>query len=112
MRLLHGHSGPVYALAFSPEGSRLATGGKDGKVLDLRLYSEASPRILHQPSAIWAIAYSASQDYLAVGGDAGAIVFSGDDPALLSSVEFGVACLAFCNLGQIVAVGSGDRLHP
>ena len=31
-RTLHGHSGPVHAVTFSPEGARLVTAGEDGTV--------------------------------------------------------------------------------
>ena len=46
-RLLHtltGHTGPVLAVGWSPDGSRLVSGGDDGTV---RVWEAGSGRLLH-----------------------------------------------------------------
>ncbi len=69
-RRIEAHEGSVYALAFSPDGETLASGGIDDVI---RLWSladpEADPQVLTGHSNwIWTLAYSPDGQRLASGG--------------------------------------------
>jgi serine/threonine protein kinase/WD40 repeat protein/thiol-disulfide isomerase/thioredoxin len=67
-KLLHRieHRGPVAALAFSREGSRLAMASEMVRVWDCQSHSFATPELVH-PKQVLALAFSASGDRLATG---------------------------------------------
>jgi WD40 repeat protein len=63
---LRAHRGPAHAVAFSPDGALLATGGDDGRVI---LWQGASltPILTHTlPGAIAALSWSPSGSFLAI----------------------------------------------
>jgi WD40 repeat protein len=66
---LHGHRGEINALAFSPDGATLASGGEDGAI---RLWSTRDGRLLDTltgRSALWVLAFSPDGKQLFSGGD-------------------------------------------
>ena len=72
--VLQGHTDGVRALAFSPDGSRLASGGADGS---LRIWDvaqgvpiEALPAIENPPNPINTLAYSPNGQLIATGREA------------------------------------------
>jgi WD40 repeat protein len=73
-RVLRGHTDEVFALAFHPDGTRLATGGRDGAVWlwDLAR-GEAVVRLPGHKSYIWSLAFSKGGATLASGSGDGTI---------------------------------------
>jgi WD40 repeat protein len=79
-RPITGHSGPVYTVAFSPEGRTLATGDDDGEVVLWDLADRAKPVRTGQPL----IAYTGSVTSVAFSPDGRTVaVGSNNDPVVL-----------------------------
>ncbi|MEV5102091.1 trypsin-like peptidase domain-containing protein [Streptomyces massasporeus] len=112
--VLTGHSAPVHAAAFSPDGTTVATGGLDGRI---RLWSasDGTPRrtLVSQAEAVGSVAFSPDGRTLASTGDDGAIrlwdVKTGDLRTALKGHTGGVYSVAFSPDGRMLATGSADR---
>jgi WD40 repeat protein/DNA-binding SARP family transcriptional activator len=111
---LHGHTDRVNNLAFSPDGSLLASASNDGTVRrwDPATALRIGPPLKGHNSLVRAIAYSPDAKTLASGGFDGAI-FLWDpltglllsDPLMTGSA---VWSLAYDRTGELLAVGGGD----
>ena len=105
------HDGPVWAVAFSPDGTRVATGSKDGsaRVFDATS-GEKQSRLDHDNAvAVGAVAFSPDGTRVATGSwDHSARVFDAATGAELSRLDHDAELLAvaFSPDGTRVATGS------
>jgi WD40 repeat protein len=112
MLTLEGHPGPVAALAFSPDGEVLASGGKGGPV---RLWAPpADAGVLNADTdKVQAIAFAPDGRYLAVGADRVLQVWDRRDGQLLTATEHkhSISAVAFVGRGTVL-FGLGERAGP
>jgi hypothetical protein len=112
-RLLAGHTGEVFALAFSSGGGQLASGGGDQTI---RLWEPATGRELKvlrgHTGPVRALAFSPHRPLLASGGSDNTIriwdLTSGKELKSLMSRFGAIRALAFSPDGQLLATGGDD----
>jgi hypothetical protein len=69
-RILPGHGGWVWSVAFSPDGKMLAAGGDGGTVHLWEVSTGAQARVLKgKVGSVWSVAFSPDGKTLAAGGD-------------------------------------------
>lgn len=114
-RLLQGYDFVLKAVAFSQDGSLVATGGDDDAVYIVSTADGAQRRLALGPSAapVYALAFNADATLVASGDDNGQVylwdVASGaqvSEPITLANVD--VTALAFSPDGTQIAVGDGN----
>jgi WD40 repeat protein/tRNA A-37 threonylcarbamoyl transferase component Bud32 len=114
-RSLRGHVGEVYCVAFAPDGTCLASAGKDGKV---HFWDPASgemrPKSLEHADEVNWVAYSPSGMFLATACDLGMVkVWNVATAQVLASFKAHgddeVRCVAFSPDGTVLATGANDN---
>ncbi len=75
LSFLHGHSGPVPALAYRPDGRWIASGGYDGaiRIWDAATGQAVGPPLTGHDGAVCGLAWSPDGRRLASGGDDGTV---------------------------------------
>ena len=109
-----GHPQGVQAVAFAPDGRRLATGGDDGATVLLEVGRGTEKELLGDPShAVRCLAFSPDGASLAAGDDGCTVtlwdVATGRKRATLRGHSGPVKCLAFSPDGMTLATGSTDQ---
>jgi len=111
---LQGHDGPVWSVAYSPDGSRLASGGQDGAVIVWDLARGEAGAVLRGHTAqIRAVAYSPDGSRLAsVGLDRTVRIWDARAGLLLSTFtgQTFVNALAFSPDGRRLASAGNDNV--
>ncbi|MFF8973598.1 NB-ARC domain-containing protein [Streptomyces sp. NPDC014995] len=113
MRTLTGHRGPVYAVAYSPDGARIATSSRDTTV---RMWSSATGETLHTLTGhhgpVRAVAFSPDGRLLATGGrDATVRIWdaaTGQAVRTARGHDGPVLAMTFSPDGSLLATGSSD----
>lgn len=115
MLLYEDHKAVVYALAFAPDGSSLASGAKDGTLL-LRDANGSARSLLERgplSSPIHALGYLPNGTALVIGGAFGWLEYRTEGPGTWGIIgptkAAPVTALAVID-EHIVAVGTGDRV--
>ena len=111
---LRGHSGPVNSLAFSPDGSRLASGSDDNLV---RLWNTTLGRPIADleghSNRVWSVAFSPDGLQLASGSyDRTVRLWDAISGVLIAELEGHsdrIQCVAFSPDGLQLASGSDDH---
>jgi WD40 repeat protein/serine/threonine protein kinase len=113
-RLLRGHADQVFAVTFSPDGKRLASGSFGGH---LRIWDRQSGKTLRAVKAhegmVWAVAFSPSGDVVASSGGDHLVALwdavSGERRGTLEGHDADVFGVAFSPDGKRIATGSFDQ---
>jgi WD40 repeat protein len=112
MRVAHG--GPVSAVAFSPDGSLIATAGDDGKVQVWYLRDTPSlVQFQHPRSSRLSVAFREGQDALLTAGDEGALYAWSLDGVKVDERQFGLSYrkdVALSPDGSRIATVDGNLL--
>ncbi len=114
--LLSGHQGLIRSIAFSPDGTTLATGGEDGALRFWDANSGAGQATLDMEAAVMAIDWSEDGGHIAVALDRAANNLLVVDAATRATARTwqasaaGVTSLAFDQSGAMLLVGAREGL--
>jgi WD40 repeat protein len=108
-----GHPNGVSALAFAPDGRRLATGGNDGAVVVWQVGQGAEWKLFGNPDdRVLCLAFSPDSATVAAGVGNSAVTLwhwdSGAERSMWRVSGGQVQCLEFSPDGSTLATGSGD----
>ncbi|MET9882062.1 helix-turn-helix domain-containing protein [Streptomyces sp. NPDC006430] len=108
---LRGHSGPVNAVAFAPDGRLLATAGSDGKVLLRRVADRRTTATLTTAGRVRSVAFGPDGRTLAATSTDGPVRLwdtAGHGTAVLPAQTTDARAVAFAPDGHTLAVAAAD----
>jgi WD40 repeat protein len=113
LRTIQGHTDRVYAVAFSPDGTLMATGSKDMKV---RLWDPATGVVHHtlegHTGSVYTVSFSPDGQFAASASWDGPILIwdlATGESKVLKGHKSSVSAVAFSPDGQLVASASWDK---
>ena len=114
IQTLAGHSGSVWAVAFSPDGKRIASGSGDEtiKLWDATT-GDLQKTLAGHSGSVWAVVFSPDGKWIASGSNDKTIKLwdatTGDLQKTLAGHSGWVWAVAFSPDGKWIASGSGDK---
>jgi WD40 repeat protein/serine/threonine protein kinase len=110
-RVLEGHDGPVWAVAFAPRGQMLVSGGDDKHVLLWNLENGKPDILFDDVGAVFSLAFTPDGEALAMGSNDGVVAIRnvGDRQPLAAPPRRtgSVTHLAFSADGRLLAESGG-----
>ena len=112
-RVVRGHAGPVFGVAFGPGGRQVVTAGADGTVKIWDVEGSGAPVTLGPiGTAIYGVAVSADGRWIAGAGGDGIVRLwdrvAGGDPSPLEGHDGAVLSVDFSADGRLLATGGVD----
>jgi len=112
-RMVAAHEGGAYAVAFSPDGSVLATGGADGLIKLWKVHTLKRVEVMEaHEGTVYCLAFSCDGERLASGGADACVrvwdVRAGGLARLILGHQKSVRTLAYSPDGKYLATGSDD----
>jgi WD40 repeat protein len=111
---LHGHTGPIWSVAFSPDGRTIASAGQDGivRLWDGKTGMDPLALLVHQDQ-VNALVFSLDGKILASGSHDRTVKLwaadTGEELACFHGHTRAVSTLAFAPDGRKIASGSNDQ---
>jgi WD40 repeat protein len=111
LRTLRGHKGPVYGVAFGPDGSVLASTGMDRRAILWKVADGTPLHTYEHADGLGKLAFSPDGKFLAVTTAGGTILWdtATHRERFISGHKGGVSSVCFSPMGDLLASGGKDR---
>ncbi len=113
-KVLKGHSRKVMALAFSPKGDFLLSGGMDGKAIMWNIHGDSLFSVSHQQGSILSLGFSFDNELFYTGSSANEIIkwtIRGKKEKVLGGNNHKVDIMAFSPVSNHFVSTAHDKIH-